>query len=112
MAFPPLRHNGDRVFGRLPDLFQHSDNPHIPFCEFFFPALIPGRFISQEERNVFGVRAQEESFLAASLDIAQHPHAAIDGFIAIADGAKSDDVRRAVRWLTFNRRTVIDKTCC
>jgi hypothetical protein len=103
MALPPVRHNGDCVFGRLL-LLQLSHDPHITFCRLFLPVHILGRFISQEERNLLGVRTQEESFLAASLYIAQHAHTAVDGFVAIAYGAESDYLRRAFRWRTFNWR--------
>ena len=110
MDFPLLGRDGDRIFSPLSDLMQLSDDPHIRLCELFLPVHILG-FIGQEERNVLGVRTQEESFLAASLDIAQYAHTTIDGFIAIADGTEPDDVRRAVRWLPFNPGTTIDKPC-
>jgi hypothetical protein len=90
MDFPRLGGNGDRI-GSLPDLLQLSDNPHIRFSKLFLQILILGS-ITQEQRNVLGVRTQEESFLAASLDIAQHAHTTVDSFIAIADGAESDNL--------------------
>ena len=111
VGVPQLRHNCDCVFGRLPDLFQVSDNPHIRFCKLFLPVRILG-FNGQEERNVFGVCTQEESFLAASLDITHHAHSMVDGFIAVADWAEPDDLRRAVRPLTFNWGSLIDEPCC
>jgi len=104
MDFPLLGGNGNRIFGPLP-----SDNPHIRFRKLFSPLHIRG-FIGQEERNVLGVRTQEESFLAASLDIAQHAHTTVDGFIAVADRAEPDYLRRAVGRPTFNWR--IDESCC
>ena len=94
----------------LPDLLQLSDNPHARFCELFLPIRIVG-FISQEQRNVLGVSTQEESFLAALLDVAQHAHTTVDRFIAIADRAESDYLRRAVRWLTFNWGATIHEPC-
>lgn len=67
MALPRVRHNGDCVFGRPPDLLQFSHDPHIRFRKLVLPNHILGRFFtSQEERNVLGVRTQEESFLATS----------------------------------------------
>src|SRR3954471_14254531 len=110
MDFPRLGGNGDRI-GPLPDLLQLSDNPHARFSELFLPILIVG-FIRQEQRNILGVRPQEESFLAARLDIAQHAHTTVDSFIAIADWAESDYLRRAARWLTFNWGTMIHEPCC
>src|SRR5712672_3005637 len=90
MAFSVLRNNGDGVFDRLPDLIQPFDNPHICFCQFFSQTRLFTRSIRQEQRNVFGVRTQEESFLGTNLEIAEHAYSAIDGFVAIADGAESD----------------------
>jgi hypothetical protein len=112
MAFSVLRNSGDGVFGRLPDLIQPFDNPHICFCQFFSQTRLFARSIRQEQRNVFGVRTQEESFLGTNLEIAEHAHSAIDGFVAIADGAESDGLGRAVRWLAFNWGTMIDESCC
>jgi hypothetical protein len=101
IAFPPLRHDFDRIFGRFPDLFQVSDNSHFRFFKLFLPVQILG-FITQEERNVLAVGTQEESFLAASFGIAQDTDTTVDGFVAVADRAEPDDFRRAVRRLTFN----------
>jgi hypothetical protein len=110
MDFPLLGGNGNRIFGPLPNLLQLSDNPHIRFRKLFSPLHIRG-FIGQEERNVLGVRTQEESFLAASLHIPQYAHTKISGFIPIADGTEPDNVRWAVRWLPFDPGATIDKPC-
>src|SRR5687768_16261064 len=87
---------GGRVFGHLADVLQLAEDRHFRVTQFFVHLLILYSFVCQEERNVLAVRTQEESLFAASLDIAQHAYATVDGFIAVADRAESDDLRRAV----------------
>src|SRR3954447_12013440 len=111
MELPLPGRNGDRICGRLKDLLQFSDNPHIRFCELFLPGHILG-LLGQKQRDVLSVRTQEESFLAASLDIAQHAHTTVDGFIAVADWAEADGPRRAIGWLPLDNGTMIEKPCC
>jgi hypothetical protein len=99
-AFIPLVH-AERLTGEL----NSRDSQLCAECRFDI------RIVGRKKRDVGRIGTEKEGLLRGRLHRAENPNSLVHGFVAIANGAKTNGAPGDRIGETLNRRARIDQSC-